>query len=318
MSFYSINQRHYSVMSSLEEECRLPLNTNRFYDLSYLSVIEIKGDKAADFLQGQLTCDVRHVTENSMRKGIFCNLKGRIDALVDVINWQGYKLVLPLDLADKLLGILAKTAIVSRVKPELDTSVNIFGLYRGNQDEPLPVPLNLPNEPFTATMAEGIYCYSLGNNRYIILMSDNASASIGDCAFGSLAWHHLQVSQGGVEIYPNTQAIFMPHRLELHKKNYISFDKGCYKGQEIIARTQYRGKEKHALQKILITNKEPLAAGKKLFDPASGLEVGEIIDFCPFSGDSSLMIASLLIGHPDTILVEGHKATTSISQQQLF
>lgn len=295
------------MASSLDDECRLPGDTNALYDLSHLSMIHIEGDRAAEFLQGQISCDVNQVTSSTIRQGLFCNLKGRIQAIADVINWHGYQLVLPADLIPGMMANLAKTALVSRVKPLHNTNYHIYGLYLANGKESLPVDLNLPVEPFATNSTGDTCCYSLGNQCYIILTRQSYEHLP---LRGSLAWHRLRLSLGQVEIYPETQGLFLPHRLDLHKKGYISFDKGCYKGQEIIARTHYRAKLKHGLKLFSIDKNEPLAAGNKIFDPASGIEVGELIDFCPTSTERELIAVSILHDHAERVLFEGHRDNT--------
>jgi len=304
MPDYIINTRPYTINTLLDEE-----NSNGLYDLSYLSLINIEGDRAGEFLQGQVSCDVNQVTRDQMRQGLFCNLQGRIQAMVDVINYQGFQLVLPADLIPSMLTILAKTAMVSRVKVKAHAGAHVYGLYIPNPDASLPLDITLPSLPFSAIHTADTYCYALGDHCYI-LISNTALAN--QPLRGSLAWHRLQLSLGRVEIYPDTQAMFLPHRLDLHKKNYISFDKGCYKGQEIIARTHYRAKLKHGLQQFLIDTEEPLLAGSKVFSLDKGTEIGELIDFCPVSARHMMISVSILNEHPESVQIEGQQNNTRL------
>jgi len=77
----------------------MPNNSNTLFDLSRFSTITVSGPRASEFLQGQLTCDVNQVTAHQIQAGALCNLKGRILAMMEVVDWQGLKLVLPADLA---------------------------------------------------------------------------------------------------------------------------------------------------------------------------------------------------------------------------
>jgi folate-binding protein YgfZ len=73
------------------------------------------------------------------------------------------------------------------------------------------------------------------------------------------AWKHLNISDSIPTVYPETSEKFLPHELNLDKLNAISFDKGCYTGQEIIARMHYRGKLKNHMYLTKITsNTAPL------------------------------------------------------------
>ncbi|MGQ3891136.1 CAF17-like 4Fe-4S cluster assembly/insertion protein YgfZ [Legionella sp. CNM-4043-24] len=304
MPDYVINERPYHTLAAINDELRLSDDCNALYDLSYLSLIEIDGPRAAEFLQGQMSCDVNQVGETQMRRGLFCNLQGRIQAMADVIYWHGYQLVLPEDLIPAMLTTLAKTALVSRVKPSHNTGCYVYGLHLPRADSPMPLRIQLPETPFSAAANDEMCCYSIGNHCYILV----SKSPLADMPMrGSLSWHRLQLALGQVEIYPDTQSLFLPHRLELQKKSYISFDKGCYKGQEIIARTHYRARLKHSLRQFLIPAGEPLSAGKKIMAPDTGAEVGELIDFSPVSADTIMISVSILNEYRGLAAIEDHQ-----------
>lgn len=313
MNTYRINERDYSLALPFSEECLLP-EQNTLYDLSYLSSIEITGEKAAGFLQGQLSCDVNQVHSDTMRLGIYCTLQGRIQSLLSVLNWNGWYLVLPDDTRSNVMTSLAKTALVSRVKLLACDDFSVYGLYLKDTSQPQPFDLSLPAQPFALTSNEHSACYALGQGCYIILTRNRDKLS----ARGSLGWHRLQLALGHVELYPDTQGKLLPHRLDLQKKNYISFDKGCYKGQEIIARTHYRAKLKHSMGLYLITTNEPLRAGCSLFNATSGAECGELVDYCPVSQDQFLIAASMRHEHGDLVLFESHTSPTRLMEQPLL
>jgi folate-binding protein YgfZ len=313
---YPINNRDYTLLSPLvEEECLLQRDKNYLFDLSYLGMIQVSGDRAADYLQGQQSCDIRLVTDTMIQQGCFCNLKGRLLALVDLVNWYGYRMILPKDLIPGMLASLSKTAMVSRVQLQENSDFRIFGLYLSNRETGLPLPFRLPTQPYAATYTEEAFCYAIDEACFIILMNKNKTHDLLQ-AFamqelrGSLAWHRLQLERQNVQIYHDTVSLFLPHRLDLHKKGYLNFEKGCFKGQEIIARTHYRAKLKHGLQNFLIKTQEPIMAGKKLFDPNTNQEVGELVDYCPLSKDTFLIVVSILNEHPLSVLIEGHATST--------
>src|SRR5690606_32308742 len=128
----------------------------------------------------------------------------------------------------------------SKVALQRSSSVKIFGFRLQNLEDHIPFNIKLPKERFAASFSETLFCYHLGNGLYILLVQDNIAATLvrpfqENLQWrGSLAWHVLQLQQGFFEIYPDTRGLFLPHRLGLHHSGHISFDKGCYKGQEII------------------------------------------------------------------------------------
>lgn len=285
----------------------IPSGENLLFKLDYLSVITLYGDKSADFLQGQLSCDIRQINENTMRQGAICNLKGRVLALPDVIKWQNYQLVLPADLLENTLVSLTKTAMLSRVSLKKAVDLEVYGLYLHPGKQSLPETA-LPETEFSVTMADDYCCYSTGDN-YFLLIAKSGKARQFEHAFtlcGSEDWHKLQLARKRVEIYPETRGMFLPHRLDLHLSGYLNFEKGCYKGQEIIARMHYRSKPKHSLQIFTINTDENLIAGKKLFNIATKAEVGELIDFAPCGKENFLIAVSILFEYPTEVLLEGY------------
>lgn len=310
---YFINNRQFTVTSSLSNELNFQHDKNYLFELPYLQSLAVIGERAAEFLQGQLSCDMRQVTGNMMRQGAMCNLKGRILALLDIIDWHELQLILPRDLLGDTQNSLHKTAMLSRVKLEPTAAYQFYGFYLLNPNDLLPAQISLPVERFSLTQADDRCCYNLGDNLFICLIkNENASSLTREFIHnqqfrGSLAWHHLQLRHKQVLIYPETRGLFLPHRLDLHRSGYLSFDKGCYKGQEIIARTHYRAKLKHGLRLFTIETDEPLLVGKNLLDPVNETEIGELIDFSPQGNNHYLIATSILLDHPTHARIEGQE-----------
>ncbi|CDZ78256.1 tRNA-modifying protein YgfZ [Legionella massiliensis] len=317
---FLINGRQFTALLPLINELEFTAAKNYLFDLSYLSSLAVSGEKASDFLQGQLSCDLRQVNSNTIRQGAMCNLKGRVLALMDVVDWQGLQLVLPKDLIAATQFSLNKTAMLSRVKLEIKDSYQIYGFYLANPDDLLPENLPLPSQDLALSTNEQACCYSLGKQLFIILIKQDYAAALAQPfeskqqLRGSLAWHRLQLQAKTVEIYPDTRGLFLPHRIDLQLSGYLSFDKGCYKGQEIVARTHYRAKLKHRLDLFIIESAEAIQAGKKLFATTGGnTEVGELIDYCPLANKSYLIAASVLLDAPKEVLIEGQAEPVLLS-----
>ncbi|MBA2650647.1 MAG: folate-binding protein YgfZ [Tatlockia sp.] len=310
-SSFTINNREFSTSLDLESELNFEAEKNYLFDLSYLSVIDIAGEKAQEFLQGQLSCDLRQVNTSTVRQGAMCNLKGRILALMDVVDWQGLKLVLPNDLIEATQISLNKVAMLSRVKLELKNSFQIYGFFLANPNDLLPANLSLPEEPLKLSANSEACCYSLSKQLFIILIHKDQEATLTQSFSskhqlrGSLAWHQLKLKRKSIEIYPKTRGFFLPHRIELHLSGYLNFDKGCYKGQEIVARTHFRAKLKHSLELFTIETTEPLNAGAKLFSSNQETEVGELIDYSPLGKNHYLIAVSILFNPPKEVFIEG-------------
>lgn len=280
----------------MKEECPDEIS---YYDLSYLAIIDLIGDKAQTFLQGQLSANILEVNATNIRQAALCNLKGRIKALVDVIYWQGhFSLILPSDLVEETLKALTLTANLSRVKLSLNPHYKILGIKAKDGHF-------LPKLKYEAkAWSDNAFIYAIDSHDFILL-SDGALAKEKPL-YGSLTWHQRQLEAKSVEIYPESSGLFLPQRLDLHLKGYLNFEKGCYKGQEIIARMHYRSKPKHHLQLFKIEYPEELQIGKRLMALDSETELGELIDYCPIEKNQYLIAASILFDAPKEVLFEGY------------
>lgn len=299
LSYETINERPYSCVHPLSDELKLHADKNYLFDLAYLGGIEVRGEKSADFLQGQLSCDVMRVDATKTRQGIYCNVKGRILALLDLIFWNNlFHLILPQDLIEKTIHSLNKTAFLSRVALNA-TPLQCFGFSLQSKDDLLPPYFNLQSPEESVFFNEKIFAYRLNPQDYLIISHLEESAFIKKTfeehqqMRGSLAWHARQLQKGRIEIYPRSRALFLPHRLDLHLRNYIDFDKGCYKGQEIIARTHYLATGKYSLFIKTIQHPQKPSAGLPILSRATQKAIGELIDFCPIASDQYLIAASL-------------------------
>ncbi len=94
-------------------------------------------------------------------------------------------------------------------------------------------------------------------------------------------WRYFDLSQGIPQVYPETSALFLPHELKLHELQGLSWDKGCYTGQEIIARMHYKGKLKNHLYRATLQTPALPRPGAELLlvSPAGRSPAGFIVDY---------------------------------------
>ncbi len=313
LNHYLINNRTLTTQKPIHTELNLKTDRNYLFDLSYLGVIDVLGEKSIDFLQGQLTSDLNLLSDIRIVQGAQCNLKGRILALMDIINWQGIKLVLPKDLLDSTIHSLNKTAMLSRVKLNTNTELKVLGFYLQNDQDIHPDADFFSNELYTLTYGTQYSFYYLGHGFYVFLATDEWAEKITqrfaekEQLLGSLTWHTLRLYKQQVDIYPESRGLFLPHRLDLHQTPYLSFNKGCYKGQEIIARMHYKATIKHQLKIYYIHTNEKIYSGQKLINEQNGLELGELIDYSILDNDHYLIAASILKDCDSRVLFEGHE-----------
>lgn len=334
-----INNRAYTSQIPLEEEYHFERGKNYLFELPYLGSLAIKGEQASAFLQGQLSCDVNQVTPTQFRQAILCSLQGRILALLKVVQWHGLQLILPKDLIESTIKSLSRPAALAKICLEANSSCRVYGLIIDNVNDLQPAGISLPTEALTVTQTDHDLCAHLGLDKegralYLLLQRNLSSnpeqqpPSTVEQALGlkdtqpvalknewtelfhasnqlrgSLAWHHHLLAQKQIEIYPNTRGFFLPHRLDLDQFGYINFNKGCYKGQEIIARTHYKAKRKHELHCWLVETEASMIAGKNIVDN-NGAAVGELVDFSPYGLNRYRVVASMRLTYPDQIQLE--------------
>ncbi len=316
---YSINDRILTTFKPIDEELKLQPKKNYLFDLSYLAVLEVEGVKVLDFLQGQLTCDIHSISDIQMLQGAQCNLKGRILSLMDIVSWQGVKLVLPKDLMELTINSLSKTAMLSRIALKANNQLSIFGFYLQNDEDIVPNTKFFPSTFYAQTYNNYSCFYHLGNGFYILLVQSDFAHDIKqhfadkEQILGSLTWHTLRLVQQQIEIYPTSRGLFLPHRLNLHQTHYISFNKGCYKGQEIIARMHYKATLKHQLKIYEIKTEQKIYSGQKFFSGSQSSELGELIDFSILSPGHYLVALSILAGAEHSVLFEGHEQLVELT-----
>ena len=301
-----INDRDYTTKHNLKDELSFDSNLNYLFHLDYLTTLSVSGNEPLQYLQGQLTSDISKVTADNVQPGAICNIKGRILTLLNIFFWENYHLLVPKDMATKIQKTLYKTAMFSRVNIKPSSEFTVFGFYLQSQNATIPLNIQLPENIYSVTSSENYLCYKVAEELYMLIVK-NAYANQLLTEFpatqqhGELAWHSLTLSASIFEIYPNSTALFLPHRLNLQKSDYINFNKGCFVGQEIIARTHYRAKLKHGMFLYKTQTTEKLYAGQKIYNPEDSKELGELVDIAILDDNTHLLATSLLLEHP-TIL----------------
>ncbi len=250
-------------------------------------VILASGQKAESLLQGQLTCDVREVTAAQSRLAAHCNPKGRIQSSLRLLQFGGvFYGLLPEEMVDFALAQLNKYAMLSRVKLAGCDRFSLLGCYGENVANTLmelagKLPVVVDE---VCSGADWLLVRIPGAKPRFLLMAeaermkawqDVLSLSYPVSSWD--AWRQQDIEAGLAQIYPQTIDLFTPQMLNYPELNAVSFEKGCYIGQEIIARTHYLGKVKRHLQHLVLATPTLPQVGEKLWT-AEGQEAGIIVD----------------------------------------
>ena len=293
-----INERIFNLNTDLEKELKLQSDKNCIFNLSYLCGLTLSGDKAAEFLQGQFTSDILKVNNNQGMPGALCNLKGRVIATSEIIFWSKFIIISPCDMAEKIQKNLQKTAMFSRVIINRDDNLAFYGFFLQNNKDKIPFAAALPANIHEVTYDNNYLCYKIAEKLYIFVTTkdrlNQLTSNFDSSAIkGDYAWHNLILSAGLIEIYPESSGLFLPHRLDFHKTNYLNFNKGCYIGQEIIARMHYRSKPKHEMYVFEIQTHRKVFSGQKVYSSHKN-EIGEVIDYSRIADNKYILAISIL------------------------
>lgn len=258
-----------------------------FTPLNHLQAIAVLGDKSQSFLQGQLTCDINQVTAEQSRLGAHCNPKGRVLISLRVIYFkQQYYLLVPQANVDFAIQQLQKYANLSRVKLSIADDMQLLGCW-GEQLAQHPAFTSLPQEADQTLSDEQSLLIRergdvpraliFGQKEYITFITQSYSGSLSPCAATEQDWRLMDIENYQAQILPATRDLFTPQMLDYPKFNAVSFKKGCYIGQEIIARTHYLGKAKRHLHLVESTSPNLAVPGDKIHDLAQK-EVGVVVE----------------------------------------
>lgn len=244
--------------------------------LTDYAVIRASGDDAADFLHNLLSNDVKNLPADGLRFAGLCTPKGRLLATFHIWH-DGADLLLALS-ADIMPAILKKLSMyVLRSKVKLtEANIVLLGLAGPGAAEAVRTSLGAVPESQHVAAVSGGQVARLGDQRILLALTPATAqdawpllASKARPA-GAAAWRWIEIAAGQPRVVAATQEAFVPQMVnyEVPAVGGVSFQKGCYPGQEIVARTQYLGKVKRRMYRASLD--KALPAGTDVFTPESG------------------------------------------------
>jgi len=246
-------------------EANLPtleqLPSTYLVSLSHYSAISLCGEEQSKYLQGQVTCDVTMSTEHSLLVGAHCNAKGKVFSAFRLLNRNGaHLLIQPKASIESSITELKKFGVFAKVEITETNELSFYALTGDNAENILqrsfsriPDSLNPVVQSNSTTLV-----YITGKQaRYLLIdtmaMLGSALENMNLPVFKSAVWNLLEIDEGFVQLSNESSGEYVPQMLNLQAVNGISFTKGCYLGQETVARMQYLGKNKKALFSLTST-----------------------------------------------------------------
>lgn len=283
--------------------------------ISHLGIIRVQGDDAASFLHGQLTNDFVLLDQQHARLAAFCSAKGRMQA-----SFIGFKrapddilLICSQDLLARTLKRLSM--FVLRVKAKLtDASADfqLFGLI-GNAVPATEAPWTLH------TQADGshlVHLYPAAGQPRALLVAPVGTPAPQGTALTSEQWLWTEVASGIAMVSEPVFELFVPQMLNYESVGGVNFKKGCYPGQEVVARSQFRGTLKR--RAYIVHADQPLNAGQEVFAASDAEQAtGTVVQAAPAPQGGWDAIVSMQIQSAQEALTAGSPEGIALTVQSL-
>ncbi|AHL32742.1 aminomethyltransferase [Pseudomonas brassicacearum] len=255
-----------------------------FCTLSHEGVLAVRGVDASKFLQGQLTCNLNYLSDSQASLGARCTQKGRMQSSFRILlEGDGVLMAMATPLLEPQLADLKKYAVFSKSKLTDESAAWVrFGVE--NADKALTdLGLELPVDTDSVTRHESLIAIRVSPGRAELWAPAEQADTLKSRLGAALTeadlnqWLLGQVRAGIGQVMPATRELFIPQMLNLQAVGGVSFKKGCYTGQEIVARMQYLGKLKRRLYRLQLDASELPEPGTALFSPTHGSSIGEVV-----------------------------------------
>lgn len=296
-----------------ERERRIPPQGAVLCDLSHQGLLSATGSDATAFLQGQLSNDINQVTATRAQISSYSSPKGRAYTTFQIMQRQGvYYLALSSDVLETVLKRLRMFVMRSKVSLEdARESLVHFGYADPQGEQRLKAALGKFPEQNLDVVQVGnltIIRQAASVPRFEIYGElDDAKQlwsrlSVHAATVGSAAWDYFDIEAGIPKVTAASMEAWVPQMINLHLIDGISFKKGCFPGQEIVARLKYLGKNKRQMYRVAIEDVHQPAVGTKIQD-MNGDEAGEVLNsvLSP-SGDHIEALAVLKITSAEQVL----------------
>jgi len=267
-------------------------------DLSHLGVLDFTGPDSEAFLHAQLSCDVRSIGPSSGSYGSYCTPKGRM--LADFLLWRlsagpsagvssGFRMVLSRSIVATVQKRLRMYVLRLKVQvTDASDSAVLLGVSGEAAARALgSVATDVPQEDHELRrFGEGGTAISLPGRRFLIAVALERASKLwtGLAAMlrpvGTPCWEWLDIRSGVPLVTARTQEQFLPQMTNLELIGGVSFKKGCFPGQEIVARTQHLGKVKRRMFLAHVDEaRTPPSAGDDIFsDDIPGQVSGTVVN----------------------------------------
>lgn len=260
--------------------------------LNDYALLVVSGEDATKFLQGQCTCDFNQLQSGSWLLGAHCNPKGRMLSSFRAIRFDNGDIALRVhaSIAELATQALSKYIVFSKATIHCQQLYAIGLVIPTDQQPSLPLDLPLPAEGSVTLIGNRCALLRLSPERYELWSQTSESLNDLLSLFEANAaitpreqWTLSEIAEGITEVRAESTEQLLPQDLNFQLINGISFSKGCYTGQEIIARMHYKASlKKHLYRAVSIETGLPIPAyGTNILDAKNQRRVGIVVSSAP-------------------------------------
>lgn len=260
---------------------------NTFYTaLQQQGVLLIEGPDSDTFLQGQTTCDLNQLNRELSITGAYCNPQGRMVTEFRLLacGEDARLLRMHRGLCENSAAVFGKYIVFSKAEI-FDASENwrLFALWGDGATGLLAAGSGKKDRVVEAHGAFWVQVDDAGLRFEAFIPTGDAAELEAWLAQSSqpgfeAQWRLADINAGLGHLQPETLEMFIPQMLNYQLTGQVSFSKGCYTGQEVVARMHYRGKLKRPMYLASVESQEAPFAGEPLFRPGSEQSVGNVVN----------------------------------------
>lgn len=272
--------------------------------IPYYGLLAISGPETAKFLQGQTTCDLEKVSNSQSVAGAYCTPKGRMLSSFHIARQdeEHYLLRMQRDIVNTTRDTLAKYIVFSKAEQESACEhYRLFGLYGeqaraaiektfGQVPDGKWATVNIDQQLVIQLDDEGLLFECWVPNQ----LSEPCWQSLSQCLTpaGSQQWALLSIQRGEAEVCATTADQFIPQMLNFQVTGAVSFTKGCYTGQEVVARMEYRGKLKRRMYRARLAGTS-IQPGDAVYTDGNEQSSGNVVNVVSMDNNSTEILAVL-------------------------
>jgi len=282
--------------------------TNFICDLSQLGLLKFSGEDAANFLQGQLSNDVNALNGSQSQLSSYCSPKGRILASFRIFrDGDDFYLLIPADTLAATQKRLQMYIMMSKVTIE-DLSDETVRIGLSGEDATALLKqhtLNIPEGKNAYHQQDNVQLLSIGDTfpRTILIGNADDLKPVWETAATKLAmkgynsWQYMDIQEAIPSIVAANVDAFVPQMVNLHAIDGVSFSKGCYPGQEIVARMHFLGKLKRRMYRASVKSEQAPKPSDSLFSDSSrsGQGAGQVVNCAALADDNYEILAVIQI-----------------------